>query len=71
MIDFSNGDVFWFASMLTTGAAAFVCLAIAIVLYLVAYSNERDCEARACPQPTQTAKLMLIDHKCLCVEAAK
>ena len=69
MIDFSNGDVFWFGSMLTTGAAAFVCLAIAIVLYLVAYSNERECEARSCPQPTQIAKL--IDHECLCVEAAK
>ena len=66
MIDESDGD---FVLLSSSGVGGFVGLALftlAIVLYCVAYGNEKDCTASACP-PGEAAHLL--DHECVCTHA--
>jgi hypothetical protein len=69
MIDESDGDFFFLGSLFSSGGVAVVLGILAIVVYLIAFSNETECSKKSCPRPTQTARLM--DHECLCVEVAK
>lgn len=68
MIDHSDGDDFWLASMFTSGPLGLVLLILAIVFWVIAASNDTDCSKRACPSP-MTPKLM--EHSCMCVTEAK
>lgn len=64
MIDSSDGDTFWFVSLLCGGPIAIIALIIAIVLWCIAAMNESDCRQLPCPVG-MSAKL--IDHECVCV----
>lgn len=68
MIDSDDGDFFALGALASTGVAAIVFAVFAIVFYVVGAQNERECEARTCPQAHQESKLL--DHECLCVERA-
>lgn len=59
MIDDSDGDF----ALLAIGGP--IGLILAIVLYLVAMDNRKECAAMTCPngQPAR-----LLDHDCLCVD---
>ncbi len=68
MIDHSDGDDFWLASMFTSGPAGLVLLVIAIILWCVAAGDDSDCAKKSCPIG-MTPKLM--EHSCLCATEAK
>jgi hypothetical protein len=59
VIDDSDGD---FALLLIGGP---IGLVLAIVLYLIAADNKKECAEMACPNG---APARLLDHDCLCVD---
>lgn len=68
MIDNEDGD---FTLLLSSDAGpilGIVLLALAIVLYCVAYGNEKDCSAKTCPQGEIAH---LLDHECVCTHAPR
>ena len=68
MIDHSDGDDFWLASLFTPGGLGIILLIIAVVLWIMAMSNDVDCSKKQCPLD-MSPKLM--NHECLCVTKAK
>lgn len=64
MIDSSDGDTFWVLSLFTKNPwVTLILLVLAGVFWVVAASNEKECQAKTCP-PGMSARL--IDHECLC-----
>lgn len=63
MIDESDGDFVLLSSSGVGGTVGLILLVLAIVLYCVAFKNEEDCAASACP-PGESAHLL--DHECVC-----
>lgn len=64
MIDSSDGDFFGAASIGAKGGLALFLAIVAIVLWIIAASNEAECEAKFCMDGSQAK---LLDHECICV----
>jgi hypothetical protein len=67
MID--DDDVSWFALFWPWGGwiGAILGLLIIAVLGYVACQNDRECEARVCPEGERAR---LLGHECMCIRAA-
>jgi hypothetical protein len=68
MIDHDDGDIFWLASMFTSGPVSLFCLLVFVVFAFFACQNDVECQKKSCPAGMSPK---LADSACLCITEAK
>ena len=64
MIDFDDADDFLTMGIFSPGGLAVILIIVAVILFFVANSNEKECKQMTCEVGQQAR---LLDNQCLCV----